>query len=87
MDGSRFDGRGGRARLMLVRPDQPAGQRVVSATDSLDFESNVLTGLRMDASTTFEVQAGSFELELRASLLSSAGFGERNLTAIFIPGR
>lgn len=75
-----------RAWLWLLHPDQPPGQRVLS-TSTVEFEPDVLLGLRLDASSTIKVSAGRTDLELHGRMKGGVAFGERNLTAIFIPSR
>lgn len=80
---TRHDSYGG-AALWLFRPDQPQGERVLSYTRT-EFTSRVMIGWRLDVSSTIRVAAGRSEFQLFGYMDSTAGFGERNLTAIFIP--
>lgn len=80
-------GRAGKVWLRLVRPDvQDPGSRELSGSTD-EFDPDVLGYRRMDVAATLRVQRGVVRLRLEAVNGTGAGFGENNLTAMFLPLR
>lgn len=85
--GGRSGSKGGRAGLSLIRPDLAKENQVLSY-ESREFDPDVYSGLRLDASATIKVERNTtIKLQLLGWMAGDPGFGEQNLTAMFFPMR
>jgi hypothetical protein len=85
--GERTSSKGGRGALYLFRRDIAQVELQTLSKTDIEFDPDVLRGRRMDVSATIAIPPGRIKLEMVGYNASFGGFGEHNLTAIFIPQR